>query len=215
MVTTIDIFSASTLQELSAFPAREEQLAILERETPADTAGLFQALMSDSFSVAGKVRKKSAEEDIRRIVEKKVPAEVLENPFYTTWVADMTEVCSAFCDTLNHSALCFWLGSERGCQRYHIDNVPLRALVTYAGKGTEYVPDYAADRVAFSNGAPNEEIVTDSSSICFMDTWDVAIFRGGAKGLLHRTPDAALTGPSILMRLDHESFWDRVLVSAY
>ena len=32
------------------------------------------------------------------------------------------------------------------------------------------------------------------------------MFRGGAGGLLHRTPDEALNGASILMRLDNETF---------
>ena len=44
-----------------------------------------------------------------------------------------------------------------------------------------------------------------------MNAWDVAIFRGGKNGLLHRTPDIALDSPSILLRLDHETFWNNVL----
>jgi len=35
-------------------------------------------------------------------------------------------------------------------------------------------------------------------------------FRGGPKGILHRTPDDALNGASILMRLDREDFWENV-----
>ena len=45
-----------------------------------------------------------------------------------------------------------------------------------------------------------------------MKTWDIAIFKGNkfsgnAKGILHRTPDAALNSPSLLMRLDDSSFF--------
>ena len=40
-----------------------------------------------------------------------------------------------------------------------------------------------------------------------MKAWDVAVFRGGKDGLLHRTPDDALNTPSILLRLDHCSYW--------
>ena len=69
----------------------------------------------------------------------------------------------------------------------------------------------AADRTAFANGKSNEPVIKDPSAICFMKAWDVAVFRGGTKGLLHRTPDDALNGPSIMMRLDHPSFWDRTL----
>lgn len=44
-----------------------------------------------------------------------------------------------------------------------------------------------------------------------MRPWDIAVFRGGPKGLLHRTPNAAKNGPSIMMRLDYVSFWDYIL----
>ena len=37
------------------------------------------------------------------------------------------------------------------------------------------------------------------------------LFRGGSDGLLHRSPDAALNGTSIMMRLDHEYFWNEVM----
>ena len=33
----------------------------------------------------------------------------------------------------------------------------------------------------------------------------------GPSGLLHRTPDEAFEKLSILMRLDHESFWDSMI----
>ena len=108
----------------------------------------------------------------------------------------MANVCNIFCDLLGEDAIGFCLGTERGCRRYHIDNVPKRMLVTYAGKGTEWLPDEAADREAFLSGEPNEKIIKDPSALQFINQWDVAVFRGGPEGVLHRTPDAALNGPS-------------------
>ena len=122
----------------------------------------------------------------------------------------MANAIMLFCDTQKSDSVSFWLSSERGCRRYHIDNVPLRMLITYTGKGTEWLPDKVADRRAFANGEPNEMIVRDPKELQFMKPWDVAVFRGGEKGLLHRTPDDALNGLSILLRLDHPSFWDNV-----
>ena len=123
----------------------------------------------------------------------------------------MSKICQIFCDTLNSKSISFCLGTERGCSRYHIDNVPMRLLVTYMGQGTEWLPNEIANRAAFEEGLPNEKIVKDSSKIKSIKTFNVAIFRGGAAGLLHRTPDSALKNPSILLRLDHESFWDNIL----
>ena len=68
----------------------------------------------------------------------------------------------------------------------------MRLLVTYAGKGTEWIPDEFVDRNAYENGLPNESILKNPSRSKFINTWDVAIFRGGPDGLLHRSPDAAL-----------------------
>ena len=45
----------------------------------------------------------------------------------------------------------------------------------------------------------------------FINKWDVAIFRGGRNGILHRTPDSALDcNSSILMRLDDSSFLEEI-----
>ena len=60
----------------------------------------------------------------------------------------------------------------------------------------------------------NEFILKDPSARQFAGLWDVAVFRGGPAGVLHRTPDAALDGPSILMRLDREDFWRNVLAQS-
>ena len=47
------------------------------------------------------------------------------------------------------------------------------------------------------------KIIKDGLAKKFVKKWDIAIFRGGEKGILHRTPDKALEGQSILMRLDN------------
>ena len=205
------IFQAADIQTLPDFPDREDQLAIIERQPLEGGDVFFQHLMKKPFGVIGQVFKESSIGDIEYLLEEDIPTRLQSDPFYEYWLSDMAEVCSIFCDTLGTEAVDFCLGTERGCRRYHTDNVPLRALVTYAGTGTEYVPDEAADRKAFAEGAPNEKIIKDPSAIRFLNTWDVAVFRGGPKGLLHRTPDAALNGPSILLRLDHPSFWDGIM----
>ena len=80
------------------------------------------------------------------------------DPFFENWLVDMSKVCKIFCSIQSEKRISFWLGSKRGCKRYHIDMVPYRLLVTYAGQGTELLPDDAADRKAFFNGKSNEKI---------------------------------------------------------
>ncbi|WP_343565249.1 DUF1826 domain-containing protein [Kiloniella sp. b19] len=206
----MSVFRTKRMEALKDFPGYTDQLGLAERTAPEKASAFFQELMKEPFRVSGMVHRESGRDDIRNILEDNIPASLQRDSFYEEWLTDMAEVSRLFCDIQGTDSTGFWLGSKRGCRRYHIDNVALRMLVTYAGKGTEWLPDEAADRQAFSRREPNEKIVKDQSALQFMNQWDVALFRGGPEGLFHRTPDAALNEPSILMRLDHPSFWDRV-----
>tara|TARA_B100000519_G_C14169442_1_gene403143 strand:+ start:90 stop:746 length:657 start_codon:yes stop_codon:yes gene_type:complete len=199
------------IEKISEFSKQDYQLIEIERKNMNNSDSFFREIMYEPFRVIGKISKKNSSEDIKRILRDIIPLSSQTNFFYKTWVSDMSEICQIFCDTLNSKSISFCLGTERGCSRYHIDNVPMRLLVTYMGQGTEWLPNEIANRAAFEEGLPNEKIVKDSSKIKSIKTFNVAIFRGGAAGLLHRTPDSALKNPSILLRLDHESFWDNIL----
>ena len=199
------------IKKISEFSKQDYQLIEIERKNMNNSDSFFREIMYEPFRVIGKISKKNSSEDIKRILRDIIPLSSQTNFFYKTWVSDMSEICQIFCDTLNSKSVSFCLGTERGCSRYHIDNVPMRLLVTYMGQGTEWLPNEIANRAAFEEGLPNEKIVKDSSKIKSIKTFNVAIFRGGAAGLLHRTPDSALKNPSILLRLDHESFWDNIL----
>jgi hypothetical protein len=207
----MSVFEPSDLKALPKFQSCESQLALVKRKPLDGSNEFFSELMQTTFSVVGQVFKESSLEDIKFILEEDISSKLQSNPFFELWVADMADVCNIFCDMVGEDAIGFSLGTERGCRRYHIDNVPMRLLVTYAGRGTEWLPETAADRQAFEGGMPNELILKDPLARQFVGIWDVAIFRGGPKGILHRTPDDALNGASILMRLDREDFWENVL----
>ena len=204
------VFEAKDLRDLATFKHQEGQLAILERQPLGGGDEFFKKLSERPLNVIGIVGKKTCVEEILALLEDEISEDLKSSDFYMQWVIDMAGVCNIFCETLATSTVGFCLATQRACQRYHIDNVPLRLLVTYYGKGTEWVPDSAVDRLAYDSGMPNDKILTSNKARKFLNAWDVAIFRGGPDGLLHRTPDAALNTPSILLRLDHESFWDTV-----
>ena len=204
------VFEAKDLRDLATFKHQEGQLAILERQPLGGGDEFFKKLSERPLNVIGIVGKKTCVEEILALLEDEISEDLNSSDFYMQWVIDMAEVCNIFCETLATSTVGFCLATQRACQRYHIDHVPLRLLVTYYGKGTEWVPDSAVDRLAYDSGMPNNKILTNNNARKFLNAWDIAIFRGGPDGLLHRTPDAALNTPSILLRLDHESFWDTV-----
>ena len=207
----MNVLKTSKLDEILNFPKDSDLLAILYRNKPQGADIFFKKLMQNTLRIIGDVSKKSSREDIQYLLEGAIPKELKDDPLYQVWVSDMAEVCEIFCTTLGSDSVDFCLSTGRGCRRYHIDHVPMRLLVTYAGKGTEWIPDHAADRNAFFSGAPNEKIIKDPSKRQYMNTWDISIFRGGPEGLLHRTPDEALDDKSILLRLDHDLYWDKIL----
>ena len=206
------IHNYKKISSIKDFKKTEAQLGILERKTPLEAELFFQKLYKFSFSTVGSVSQCRAKEDIQELLNDKIPKDIQLHPFYKKWIIDMSEICLIFCALQEKENISFWLGTNRGCKRFHVDMVPFRLLVTYAGKGTELLLNYGADRNAFINGKPNEEIVKDKSAIKFINKWDIAVFRGGDKGILHRTPNSALDKcSSVLMRLDDSSFLKKIV----
>ena len=70
---------------------------------------------------------------IRNILNKEFSQEIKAELLYNQWLEDMADVCKTFCELEKIEAVSFQLGTQRACRRYHIDNVPKRMLVTYAG----------------------------------------------------------------------------------
>ena len=199
------------LNNLKEFKKSSEQIKILERKKPITAESFFRKLNKLPFSIYGNVSQENTNADIKELLKEVIPEKIQYDPFYGYWLEDMSEVCKLFCSFKGEDNISFWLGSKRGCTRYHVDMVPYRLLVTYDGQGTEILPDEAANRNAFINGKSNEEIVKYNSAHWFIDQWDVAIFRGGEKGILHRTPDSASNeSSSVLMRLDGSSFFKEI-----
>jgi hypothetical protein len=88
--------------------------------------------------------------------------------------------------------------SDDGCAAFHVDNLLLRVLCTYAGKGAQWAAEADVRRaelgLCFCSAAEaNAAIVPDAGSVRTMPTGAVAIFKGrlwpGAerRGLVHRS----------------------------
>ena len=201
----IQIFN-DEISNLCNFSKRDSKLEIVIRQKPAGASPFFKQLVKSPFSASGEFRKNNALKDIEKILAATISSDLQKQAFYKVWLDDMASVATLFCKIEKSDSVKVWVGTNRGCSRYHVDNVPRRLLVTYEGKGTEWLPDDAADRAAYTKGKPNELIVKDPSSKQFIGEWDIAVFKGGVGGLLHRTPDEALTSPTVFMRLDNIDF---------
>ena len=181
-------------------------LTISERNSPIGFNDFFKKIIYKPFNINGNVFKKSSVNDIKDILEEKISVSAKNSIHYNYWINDMAKMSSIFCDIMGSIDISFSLGTSRGCSRYHIDNVPMRLLVTYYGQGTEWLPIDNADYGAYFKGKDNENILKDPKKRMYLKPWHISIFKGGSDGILHRTPDSALKSPSLLMRLDHSTF---------
>ena len=198
-------------QNLLDFKNKDKQLRIINRKIPKNSEFFFNKVFKCLNSISGFVKYNSSRQDIEELFNRPIIKDIKCDPFYSVWIDDMSDLCKLFCKFIGDNKISFWVGTERGCKRYHVDMVPFRLLVTYAGQGTEILPDYAANKSAFREGKSNKEILKSKSAVEYINKWDIAIFRGGEDGILHRTPDSALDSKSsILMRLDNPSLLDEI-----
>ena len=195
------------LDNLTNFSRDNSYLSIVERKKPNNAKVFFKELLKKPLNLSIVIEKKTILEDIRFVLNKNLSIKIQNNNFYNIWLKDMEKIINLFCVTINENFLKLSLETSRGCKRYHIDNVPIRLLVTYHGKGTEWFPSTACDYSAYYSGKKNEKIIINQNERRFLKPWHIAIFKGqksidGGKGILHRSPDEAIDGKSLLMRLD-------------
>ena len=206
----MSLILAKDVSEFKNFSDMDSKLMIYERNAPQGSVIFFKNLIKIDFSVNAEISKFDTKNNIKSALSDVFSFEIKSSIFYETWINDITHLCKIFSDIQNTNSISMWIGSKRGCKRYHIDNVPQRLLVTYSGEGTEWLPDDAGDKIAYLNGEPNEKILKNSKRKQIVNEWDIAIFKGGSEGLLHKTPDTALNKHSILLRLDHAHYWKNV-----
>ena len=99
------------------------------------------------------------------------------------------------------------------CPKFHVDHVPCRLVVTYCGVATQWLIEDNIDRTKL--GIASAGLTDEQSGICLdhtmieqMQAGDVALLKGEkwlnneGRGLVHRSPSAALDSPRIVMTLD-------------
>lgn len=80
-----------------------------------------------------------------------------------------------------------------GCKFFHSDIVGIRLLCSYAGEGTQWLPDYAVNRLALGSKS-NDRICSDRAAIGSLQRGAVGLFKGdrwpgnAGRGVVHRSP---------------------------
>lgn len=124
-----------------------------------------------------------------------MPGWAHELPGSEAWLADVNTVIDMFRCLFAPSAVGVRLHVLTGtmCPRFHVDRVPARLLLTYAGKGTEWLTEDQVIREDQVTRLPEQ--TTKADDIQVIPTGAVAILKGElwegneGLGLVHRSPD--------------------------
>lgn len=109
--------------------------------------------------------------------------DVPEGPSRRWWADDVISLCEQFSTRAGIDQIDVrleWI-TGNACWKFHVDNVSLRLITSYCGPGTEIVPE--------SHGEEALALQRDyNGPVHRLGNGDVAIFRGGRGGIVHRSP---------------------------
>jgi hypothetical protein len=99
------------------------------------------------------------------------------------------------------------------CPKFHVDRVCCRLITTYAGTGTEWLPDGQVDRRKLGTGSgglsdADSGLYPSPDAIQVLAPGDVALLKGEAwegnegAGLVHRSPAVAPGQQRLLLTID-------------
>ncbi|MGY4524904.1 DUF1826 domain-containing protein [Pseudomonas sp. UBA4617] len=187
---SVDIFQAfgDTPQVLTDVLHDGVNLAVWRRRLPAQ--------LEDFAALAVSLGRPLADQRVIDVDERHRPVltellrETADLHGYEAFVADVTWLVAAYTCLVGarRVGLRLRILAEPMCPRFHVDNVPLRLLTTYAGPGTEWLPLQASKGVDLRTAQPPVD------NIQHLQAGDVALLKGekwqgneGA-GLMHRSP---------------------------
>jgi hypothetical protein len=118
-------------------------------------------------------------------------------PLREAWADDLSNVLHHYVRVVGDEPLRVQLATIDGrkCPRFHVDNVGVRLLCTYAGPGTEWIAESSVDRQHLRTCDAMHAPTRPSGRVEHLERFDVALMKGsawpanGRFGTVHRSPD--------------------------
>ncbi|MEE4360829.1 MAG: DUF1826 domain-containing protein [Pseudomonadales bacterium] len=141
-----------------------------------------------------------------------VPAVLREAPGSVEWCLQVDWIAGAFATLFDVRRLGLRLSHVRRpmCPRFHIDRVPCRVITTFAGAGTEWIPESEVDAATLARAPaelpPDAAPLRPQGRIRQLPRGSLGFFKGSGcddarvRGVVHRSPPCA--EPRLVMTLD-------------
>lgn len=150
-------------------------------------------------------------DDVIAIILKALPA----HAGLSALASDVNLLATMFTDLfdLKRVGLRLSIIDKTMCPRFHTDHLPCRLITTYAGSGTQWLPEYAVDRSKLGQGADSlpdasSGIYSHSNNIEQLSAGDVGLLKGSGwlgneeHAIVHRSPEIAAGEKRLLLTLD-------------
>jgi hypothetical protein len=120
-----------------------------------------------------------------------------DGPLREAWCEDLSTVLAQYVKVVGDEPLRVQLATIDGrkCPRFHVDNVGVRLLCTYAGPGTEWIAESSVDRQHLRTCDAMHAPTRPNGRVEHLERFDVALMKGsawpgnGRFGTVHRSPD--------------------------
>ncbi|MBU2874549.1 DUF1826 domain-containing protein [Marinobacter salexigens] len=180
----------------------EVNLAVWERPLSSESVSF-----AHQFSKEAGVFERFVGIELGDSVDQILPTWAQALPGAIPWLADVNEVVEMFGCLFKPAAIGVRLHvlPDTMCPRFHTDRVPVRLLVTYAGRGTEWLAENQVKRGASPGPLPDQTV--SATDIQIMPTGAVSLLKGESwignegRGLVHRSPEPG-TSPRLILGLD-------------
>ena len=197
----------SNPETLSEIYRPEVNLAILERVLPTRVANYAQFLCAQHNRVSF-VRLLSMEEIKPALREHLLPHADLEPFIQDVEVAASMMACLFATETVGVRLHCV---DNAPCPRFHTDKVACRLLLTYRGRGTQWLEENNLDRRWLGPARPGDdgmkmcrnaehinEIECGSIALCKGEGWE----GNEGRGLVHRSPPPLSNSKRLVLSID-------------
>ncbi len=181
-----------SLATLSEIHDRDSAMVIVTRALPHGLENWLAAWAPHAPHVDGWL---DADADVSFVAAGLPPGELRD-----AFVVDLATLLRGFMRVAGVARCRLAAGPVRNdsCRKFHVDHIPLRLITTYAGPGTEWVPDHAVDFTALDHPescdcASPPSLVRDPSAVRHATAGDVLLMKGelysnDVRGQVHRSP---------------------------